>query len=73
MSVEPTWAEMDLYVHLVSHLRAEKGRGPYTPTMFVYDCWPVGEMPDWAAEMAEANAPGWQWCPRITPALLARA
>lgn len=72
---EPTFAELDLYAHLVSHMRAQKGRGPYRPPLFVLDCWfALGELPpDWAVEMAEANEPGWKWCPRISPGLLARA
>ena len=70
---EPTWAELDLWVHLTSHLRAQNGRSPYRPVLFVFDCWfPEALPPDWAIEAAQAIEPGWQWCPRISPDLLAR-
>ena len=74
MSADPTWADLDLWVHMTSHLRAEKGRSAYPPVLFIVDCWmPEALPPDWAVEMAQRNAPGWQWCPRISPGLLTRA
>lgn len=69
--IDPSVWEFHRGVHLLTHLLVEKGRTPWPAALMVLDCWayPLREVPDWAAELAEANAPGWQWCPLVNEEL----
>lgn len=71
---DPTPEQFSRFVHLGEHLLCEKG-GSHKPTLLLPDCWwQVGaDVPTWAQRLAEENAPGWQWCPWISPKLLTRA
>lgn len=66
---DPTPQELSLFVHLSEHLMAQKGH--HLPALMLPDCWwwSTGVVPDWAGTLAEANAPGWTWCPWVTPGL----
>lgn len=67
---DPTPQELSLFVHLGEHLLVQKG-GSHPPVLLLFDCWfwAGGEVPEWAGSLAEANAPGWTWCPRVNPTL----
>lgn len=68
---EPSPEQFALLVHLLQHMRSEKGRSQ-PAVLLLADCWFAAEeaAPDWAVEAAEGNAPGWQWCPWANPRLL---
>ena len=72
-TADPSPQDFALLVHLLEHLRCQHGRSGHPAVMMVSDCWffaPV-ELPAWAIEAAQANEPGWTWCPLTNPNLLA--
>jgi hypothetical protein len=78
---DPTPEEFSRFVHLSEHLLVQKG-GIHSPDVMLFDCWfwapgdPDGPkdqpvtVPDWADTLAGSNAPGWTWCPWVSPRLL---
>lgn len=67
-------AQVNRLVHLGEHLIVHRQHPDLAPLMLV-DCWwwhrtDQTTVPDWAATLAEANAPGWAWCPQANPRLL---